>query len=176
MKRLMAALDKGVTSYLMGHKAKIPHKAAKWVAIYYPDARVRKHYCSSIGVEMGEGTYANLGMKVIPSQKGICVHIGRNVSIGPNVVFLASTEPNNSEEMRQLPYVKEYLIRHEDIYIEDDAWLGANVTVFPGVRIGKFAIIGAGSIVRDNVLPYTIAAGSPAKAIRDIRTGKRINN
>jgi len=173
-KKFWTFLDKQLSSYLISHREVIPHRLSKWIAIYYPDARIRKHYCSSIGVEMGEGTYANLGMKVIPNQKKICVHIGCNVSIGPNVVLLASIEPNNSEEMRQNPYVTEHLICNADIYIEDNVWLGANVTVFPGVTIGEFAIVGAGSVVRSDVPPYTIVAGLPAKFIRDIRTGKRI--
>lgn len=45
-------------------------------------------------------------------------------------------------------------------------WLGASVTVVPGVRIGDGAIVGAGAVVTRDVPPDTIVAGVPAKVIR----------
>jgi acetyltransferase-like isoleucine patch superfamily enzyme len=52
------------------------------------------------------------------------------------------------------------------ITLEDDTWLGYGVIVLDGVRIGKGAIIGAGSVVTKNIEPETIAAGNPAKVIK----------
>ncbi|HVU32284.1 MAG TPA: DapH/DapD/GlmU-related protein, partial [Opitutaceae bacterium] len=46
--------------------------------------------------------------------------------------------------------------------IEDEAWIGTHVTILPGVRIGRGAVIGAGSIVTRDIPPDTIAFGSPA--------------
>jgi len=51
------------------------------------------------------------------------------------------------------------------IHIEDDVWLGFNVTILKGVTIGKGAIVAAGSVVTKNVLPNEIWAGVPAKKI-----------
>ncbi len=52
------------------------------------------------------------------------------------------------------------------IVIEDDAWIGANCIIFKGVRIGRGAIVGAGSMVTGDVPPGTIVAGNPARVIR----------
>ena len=53
-----------------------------------------------------------------------------------------------------------------DIVIGNDVWIGQNVTILPGVHIGDGAIIGLNSVVGDDVKPYTIVAGNPAKMIR----------
>lgn len=60
----------------------------------------------------------------------------------------------------------EKLIKEEKVVIEDDAWIGANVTILPGVTIGRCSIIGAGSVVTKDIPPNCIAAGVPCKVIR----------
>jgi acetyltransferase-like isoleucine patch superfamily enzyme len=59
----------------------------------------------------------------------------------------------------------------QGIDVGDHAWLGAHVVVTDGVRIGRDAIIGAGAIVRENVPDFHVAAGVPAKVIKDRRHG-----
>ncbi|MBQ6158936.1 MAG: hypothetical protein IJJ20_08005, partial [Thermoguttaceae bacterium] len=54
------------------------------------------------------------------------------------------------------------------IVIGKDVWLGANVTVLPGVTIGDGAIIAAGAVVTKDVPASTVAAGVPAKTIKRI--------
>ena len=59
--------------------------------------------------------------------------------------------------------------RHQDdldIIIEDDVWIGSRSIILSGVRIGRGAIIGAGSVVTRNVMPYCVVAGSPAHVIK----------
>jgi len=51
----------------------------------------------------------------------------------------------------------------KDIIVEEDVWIGANVTLLPGTRIGRGANIGSGAVVRDTVPPYAIVVGNPAK-------------
>lgn len=55
------------------------------------------------------------------------------------------------------------------IYLERNVWLGVNVTVMKGVRIGENTVIGAGSIVTKNIPPNVIAAGNPCKVLRPLR-------
>jgi acetyltransferase-like isoleucine patch superfamily enzyme len=45
-------------------------------------------------------------------------------------------------------------------------WIGANVTILPGVEIGDFAVIGAGSVVMKTIPPHCIALGVPARVVR----------
>ncbi|MBF0528299.1 MAG: acyltransferase [Deltaproteobacteria bacterium] len=53
------------------------------------------------------------------------------------------------------------------ITIEDDVWLGAHVIVLDGVTIGKGSVIGAGAVVSNNIPPYSVAVGVPARPIKN---------
>ena len=53
-----------------------------------------------------------------------------------------------------------------EVIIEDNVWLGEFVSVLPGVKIGKGAIIGSNSVVTKDIPANTIAVGSPAKVIK----------
>jgi acetyltransferase-like isoleucine patch superfamily enzyme len=57
-------------------------------------------------------------------------------------------------------------IAETETLIEDDVWIGSNVVVRQGIHIGRGAVLGAGSVVLENVPAYTIVAGVPARAIR----------
>ena len=50
--------------------------------------------------------------------------------------------------------------------IEDNVWLGDNVTVLPGVTIGRGSIIGSNAVVSKSIPPYSIAVGIPARVIK----------
>ena len=54
----------------------------------------------------------------------------------------------------------------QDIELEGDNWIGANTTILKGVKIGKGAVIAAGSVVNKNVPNYAIVGGVPAKIIK----------
>lgn len=54
----------------------------------------------------------------------------------------------------------------DDTVVGNDVWIGQNATILPGVHIGDGVIIGANSVVGNDVEPYTIVAGNPAKVIR----------
>jgi acetyltransferase-like isoleucine patch superfamily enzyme len=80
-----------------------------------------------------------------------------NCWVGPNVVLTNAPYP-------QSPKVKEQLVGPT---IEQDAIIGANATLLPGVNIGKNAIVGAGSVVTKDVAEGTVVAGNPAKYIKN---------
>lgn len=59
-----------------------------------------------------------------------------------------------------------FIMSKGNIQIEEDVWIGSNSVVLSGIRIGRGAIVGAGSIVTKDVEPYSIVAGNPAIKIR----------
>jgi acetyltransferase-like isoleucine patch superfamily enzyme len=87
------------------------------------------------------------------------VNIGRDVFIGPNVVFTDDPHP------MKCPHYKKC---RGGVIVEDLAKIGANSTILPGRRIGKNSLIGAGSVVVKDVPPNTVFAGNPAKFIKNI--------
>ncbi|HUQ85796.1 MAG TPA: DapH/DapD/GlmU-related protein [Candidatus Limnocylindrales bacterium] len=110
-------------------------------------------------MEMGKWVFINhhtnfstpLGMK-----------IGNYVMIGPYCLF-ASVHHNFDN------YKKPMLLQQPEIrpiVIEDDVWIGAKATILGGVTIGRGAIVAAGAVVVQNVEPYSIVGGVPAKLIR----------
>ena len=91
-------------------------------------------------------------------QGGITIDDG--VLIGHNAV-LATLNHNQDPEKRDnlLP---------APIHIGKRVWLGANVTILPGVTIGDNAIVAAGAVVAKDVQPNTVVGGVPAKFIKQI--------
>lgn len=163
-------IDTIVREYLMSNLQNFPKRWVRWMASYFPDARVRKLCWQLTKVEMGEGTYANVGMVVVDDyQSGECLlSIGDHVSIAPGVIFSPISSPNNSELLKKHPYVSAHLDLRKKIVVEDDVWIGAHVTLLPGVHVGCASIIGAGAVVTQDVPPYSIVAGVPARLIREL--------
>jgi acetyltransferase-like isoleucine patch superfamily enzyme len=59
-------------------------------------------------------------------------------------------------------------VAQADVVIEDDAWIGAKSTIIKGVRIGRGAVVAAGSVVTADVGPYTLVGGNPARELRKL--------
>lgn len=78
--------------------------------------------------------------------------------IGPNVVITNAKYPQSENVKKEL----------KGAVIHENAKIGANSTLLPGIEIGKNSLIGAGSVVTKNVKESVIAAGSPAIILRDI--------
>lgn len=90
------------------------------------------------------------------------IRIGRGVQIAPYCAFYPydhSFEPNHLISEQPI-YSK------GDIVIGDDAWLGVGVCVLDGARIGKGAVIGAGSVVTGDIPDYSIAFGVPTRVMK----------
>ena len=90
------------------------------------------------------------------------VTIGNRVAIADRVTLVVSSTPNWS---RIGPFVKSV---HGSIEIGDDAWLGAGCIILPNIRIGRGAVVGAGSVVTKDVADLTVVAGVPAKPLRKL--------
>ncbi|WP_175545407.1 DapH/DapD/GlmU-related protein [Fibrobacter sp. UWB12] len=61
-----------------------------------------------------------------------------------------------------------------DVIVEEDVWIGANVTLLPGAKIGRGCNIGAGSVIRSSVPPYAIVLGNPAKVVGFVFTPEEV--
>lgn len=93
----------------------------------------------------------------------------KNITIGDNVlissrVFIADTMHNYKDVTR--PVIEQALTEGQAVTIEDNAFIGANACILPGICISKNAVVGAGAIVTKNVQPYTVVAGNPAATIK----------
>lgn len=110
-------------------------------------------------IEVGENFYANYNLVILDVGK---VRIGKNVMFAPNVSIYTAGHPVHPDS-RNSGY--EYGI---DITIGDNVWIGGNVCVLPGVKIGDNVVIGAGSVVTKDLPDNVIAAGNPCRVIRKI--------
>jgi acetyltransferase-like isoleucine patch superfamily enzyme len=109
------------------------------------------------------------------------ISIGKRVLISHNVnIFDNDTHPINPGARHQ--HFKNIIssgqpgkidLLEQAIEIGDDAWIGCMSIILKGVTIGQGAIIGAGSVVTQDVPPFTIVAGNPARVIREISADER---
>ncbi len=91
------------------------------------------------------------------------IKIGKNCLIAPHCGIFA----NNHIFADPTLTIEQQGVTRQGIIIEDDCWLGHNVTVLDGVTIGKGSIVGAGSVVTQNIPPFSIAVGTPARIIKN---------
>ena len=173
--KLVRFIDKFLYKFLTNNVEVMPRRLCKLIAYFYTDARVRKVYWRRLGVSMGKGTFANIGL-IAANNGENNIWIGDHVSIAPYVTLVSIATANNGVEINQLPYVSTVLTKNSPIVIEDEVWIGANVTILPGVTIGRCSVIGAGSVVTHNVEPYSIYVGVPARKIRNLKTGLRTDS
>jgi acetyltransferase-like isoleucine patch superfamily enzyme len=116
------------------------------------------------GKSLKIGKYSTLTWNVL-IEGGANTYIGDRVFLGPGTKILTSTyKINGYFTVEHLPNGCN-AIKYGDIVINDDAYLGANVTVMPGVTIGEGSVIGVNSLVNKDLEPWTIYIGSPCRAI-----------
>jgi acetyltransferase-like isoleucine patch superfamily enzyme len=144
----------------------LPRKVLRWVAGHHPDNRTRLLFYELTGVPVGAGTVINPNVLLYDEYRGL-VKFGERVSVASGVALIAASGPNNSR-LAEHPYVRANLLQTAPITVEDDAWLGANAVVLPGVTIGAGAIVGAGAVVAEDVPAHAIVAGVPARALRSL--------
>ena len=115
-------------------------------------------------IQVGENFYANHGCVILDGGK---VTFGDNVFIAPDCGFHTAGHPLDAEQ-RNLGL--EYAW---PITVGDNVWIGANVTVLPGVTIGSNTVIAAGSVVNRDIPAGVVAAGNPCRVLRAITDADR---
>ncbi len=135
------------------------------------DCNIGDHAFVETGAKIGNGVTVKNNALI---WKG--VHIADYVFIGPNVVFTNDRRPRSP----RMPLMKEKALSEQDwlveTFVEEGASIGANATILPGIRLGKYCMIGAGSVVTKDVEPFTLVAGNPARVIGRVdESGKRVD-
>ena len=125
----------------------------------YPD-------CTFLGygrVHIGKGSFIN---RECYFEAVDDISIGRDVAVAMQVLFVTSTHPFGTDG-RFDP-----VARGRPIRVGDRCWLGARVTVLPGVTIGDDVVVAAGAVVTKDCAPRGLYAGVPAVRIRDLPRGQ----
>lgn len=144
----------------------LPLKLIRWIGMNHPDNTLRLRFFRRTGVPIGDGTVINARLTLYDDYAGL-VTFGSRVAVGTDVTIIASSSPNNSA-LATHPYIREHVIKTAPVRIGDDAWLGAQCVVLPGVTIGENSVVAAGAIVSRDVASRTIVAGTPARQIRTL--------
>jgi len=129
-------------------------------------------------IKVGNECYIGEGSRVWSA--GI-VHIGDRVLISHNVNIIDNQTHSLSASKRNEHFRTIFSTGHPSqinlgerpIVIEDDVWIACQSIILRGVRIGKGAVIGAGSVVTKDVPAWTVAQGNPAKFVREIQESER---
>jgi len=112
-------------------------------------------------IEIGPDTHIQVRNQLSAYQARI--RIGCRVQIAPNCAFY----PYDHGIDRGQRISDQPLTTKGDIVIDDDAWIGTGVTVLSGVRIGRGAVVAAGSVVTRDVPDEAVVAGNPARMVKE---------
>ncbi|RYP57888.1 hypothetical protein DL769_009220 [Monosporascus sp. CRB-8-3] len=123
----------------------------------YIEPPINIDYGSNIIV--GDGFYSNFNLVILDCA---IVTIGNRVMFGPFVSIFAATHETEVQSRRDgIEYAK-------PVTIGDDCWIGGNVTIMPGVTIGKGCTVGACSVVTKDIPDFSVAIGSPARVVKSV--------
>lgn len=127
--------------------------------VFDPLSSIFSYKTISIGNNVGIGPRACM----IASLSHI--YIGNNVAIAPNVTIRGGNHRFDiiGKSIANYSDYDKRNIDDEPVFIEDDCWIGTNVTILKGVTIGRGSIVAAGAVVNTNCPPYSIVGGVPAK-------------
>ena len=120
---------------------------------------------------IGDDCYIGDDTRIWSAKK---IQVGHRVLIAHNVNIHDNNSHPLDAHLRHLDFVHirekglqdQVDLREKEIIIEDDVWIGFNSTIFKGVKIGRGAIIGACTVITNDVPANAIVAGNPAKIIR----------
>ncbi|PKL22027.1 MAG: acyltransferase [Spirochaetae bacterium HGW-Spirochaetae-4] len=121
--------------------------------------------CTGVISDLGEsltiGDNVGISQGAFISVRG-SIKIGNDVIIGPAVTMISENHKSQEKEI----IIRDQGTDRQGIIICNNCWIGANVTILDGVRIGTGAIIAAGAVVTKDIKDYEIVGGVPAKVIK----------
>jgi acetyltransferase-like isoleucine patch superfamily enzyme len=113
-------------------------------------------------IHIGEGTFLNMGVMVASVE---LVEIGAHCMLA-NGCFV--TDGNHRFDDPDVPVPWQGFTTKGPTRLGDNVWCGANVVITSGVTVGERCVIGSNSVVTEDVPPFSIAAGAPARVLRTI--------
>jgi acetyltransferase-like isoleucine patch superfamily enzyme len=108
-------------------------------------------------ISIGDHTFINYGSSITAYKQ---VKIGRNCLLGHHVLIVDKNSYCGEQRWATRPAAP--------VIIEDQAWIGSHAIILPGVRIGRHAAIGAGSVVTRDIPAACLAVGNPARVVRQL--------
>ena len=182
--RLLPALLRAVHGVEIGSGVDV----AGWPAVFkVADARIvigdrvilcsrnRRHHVNMHSPMKLQADYPGAEIRVGENTQmfGVCLHAYERITIGKNVLIAANVQiiDGNGHDVvtDDLAARVETSYAAQPVTIEDNAWIGANSIVLPGVTIGEGSVVAAGSVVVKDIPAGMIAGGNPAKVIRPLR-------
>lgn len=137
----------------IGNEYRIGNNASMSCYTEYGGTKLKPH------LKIGDRFLAGQYLKILCAGN---IVIGNDVTFGGNVFI--------SDENHGLsPLTPNYLdndLMVKNVTIGDGVWIGEGVKILPGVNIGKKTVIGAGSVVTNDIPAYTIAVGNPCRVIK----------
>lgn len=118
-------------------------------------------------LEIGTGTRMS-GMCVLSAVSS--VRLGSSVLLGRNVYI---ADNNHGTAAPGVAIMHQALDKIAPVAIGDGAWLGQNAVVLSGVTVGRGAVVAANAVVLDDVPPRSVAAGVPARIVRELDRRER---
>lgn len=115
-------------------------------------------------VHLGKGVYANFNLTCVDDTH---IYIGDYTMFGPSVTIATAGHPI-LPELRQKGYQYNF-----PVCIGKNCWIGAGVTIVPGITIGDNVVIGAGSVVTKDLPSNVVAVGNPCKVLREVNDHDR---
>ncbi len=117
------------------------------------------------GIKFLRGGYAESFLKNRMRYIGCSgkITIGKNVMFGPKCSLFAENHVFSDTECS----IKSQGVQQKGITVEDDCWIGSNVTILDGVTIGKGSVIGAGTLVTKDIPAGSIVVDKREKSIRN---------
>ena len=117
------------------------------------------HMAYGKNVHIGNHFYANFNLVIVDD---IDVYIGEHVMIAPNVTITPTGNPVEPD-LRKPGTQFSIPVR-----IGNNVWIGSNAVILPGVKIGDNSVIGAGSVVTNDIPENVVAVGNPCRVLREI--------
>jgi acetyltransferase-like isoleucine patch superfamily enzyme len=143
---------------------------------------IRSFFLKLTGIKIGKNTFIDRGFKFLYPKNII---LGKNVSLGHHNKIWAFNKVIIGDYVQSAigltivsggHDVEDYgsITNNQEVILEGENWIGANVTIIGGVKVGIGTVIGAGSIVNKNLPPYTICAGNPCRVIKERKPSKKV--